>query len=279
VNEAAFTAVGPAPKSNNPAWFTPPYDSAIIEAAAARNSLFAKLRSIAPTSPLLASTKKALQVARTKVRKLTRKAKAAFISIQAKALNDSSDPKSANHSRFWKLAEAFTGKGTRGKSIAMQTFQNSDGSICTSPEENAEAAKTHVTQLFNNTQPLSPKGKELTEELPQHPTRHDLDNPFSMAELETALCRAKSNKATSNNVPVELYKVLDNDGKQILLSICNEAAGFPAPEFQSSTTTPAPTPAPPSLPTATTRNAYPNTRSRAKAPEAHASFLCPSSIQ
>jgi hypothetical protein len=100
VNEAAFTAVGPAPKSNSPAWFTPPYDNAIIEAAAARNSLFAKLRSIAPTSPLLASTKKALQVARTKVRKLTRKAKATFILIQAKALNDSSDPKSANHSKF-----------------------------------------------------------------------------------------------------------------------------------------------------------------------------------
>ena len=65
--------------------------------------------------------------------------------------------------------------------------------------------------------PLQAKGKMIAFELPYN------TSPITFQELHDALKRAKNNKAAGpDNIPVELFKYLDNGNRDILLTVLND---------------------------------------------------------
>ena len=99
---------------------------------------------------------------------------------------------------YWDAVRAINGGDSRAKAVAVQKFLDSDGNVCSTPAENADAAAKHFTRVYNGTRERPPGAAEAVDSVKQRPTRIDLDAPISESELDEVLRKAKPGKATSN---------------------------------------------------------------------------------
>ena len=106
----------------------------------------------------------------------------------------------------WEAVRAINGGGSRATAVAVQKLLDSDGSVCSTPAENADAAAKHFTKVYNGTRERPAGAAEAVDSVKQRPTRIDLDVPISESELDEVLRKAKPGKATSNMVAMELLQ-------------------------------------------------------------------------
>jgi len=90
------------------------------------------------------------------------------------------------------------------KAVPIQNFRDKDGNLCSTPAENTAAAQAHHANVFNNGHGRSSGSAVAIAAVSQRPVRKELDDPIELVELTAALQKAKSGKATSNQVPAEL---------------------------------------------------------------------------
>jgi exonuclease III len=108
---------------------------------------------------------------------------------------------------YWEAVRAInSGDDSRATAVAVQKFLDSDGNVCSTPAENADAAAKHFTKVYNITRERPPGAEEAVNSVKQRPTMIDLDAPISESELDEVLKKAKPGKATSNGVAVELLQ-------------------------------------------------------------------------
>ena len=82
------------------------------------------------------------------------------------------------------------------------------GKLATTDKENAEVLGPHFEKVFNNHRPIEWK---VINEIKQHQTMHELNEPISWAELKTAIAKLANDKAPSiNKVPPNAFKSLRN---------------------------------------------------------------------
>ena len=67
---------------------------------------------------------------------------------------------------------------------AVQKFPDSDGNVCSTPAENADAAAKHFNKVYNGTRERPAGAAEAVDSAKQRPTRIDLDAPISESELD-----------------------------------------------------------------------------------------------
>ena len=124
--------------------------------------------------------------------------------------------------------------------VPIQNFRDKDGNLGSTPAENAAAAQAHYTNVFNNGHGRSSGSAETITAVSQRPVRKELDDPIELVELTAALQKAKSGKATSNQVPAELLAACADN--VVTLSLLHRLV---TDIFEDGRADPAPPPEPP----------------------------------
>ena len=107
---------------------------------------------------------------------------------------------------YWETMRALNSRDSRATAVAVQKFLDSDGNVCSTPAENADAAAKHFTKVYNGTRERPAGAVEAVDSVKQRPMRVDLDAPISESELDEVLKKAKPGNATSSMVEVELLQ-------------------------------------------------------------------------
>ena len=105
-------------------------------------------------------------------------------------------------------------------------LKNKEGQKATSDEENAAILRPHLTKLYNTHEGSLMFDPSVLETLPQGELMHELDDPPTHKEAESALKALSNGKAAGlNGLPIEVYKVIwfhSATGANILLDILCE---------------------------------------------------------
>ena len=72
---------------------------------------------------------------------------------------------------YWEAVRAINGGDSRATAVAVQKFLDSDGSLCSTPAENADAAAKHFTKVYNDAR--APGGGSGSRRLGQAETDED----------------------------------------------------------------------------------------------------------
>lgn len=162
-----------------------------------------------------------------------RKAKADYIASQLENVE-------GGQKSNWEAARAINGGDSRAATVAIQKFLDDDGNLFETPAANADAAAKHFTEVYNISRERATGTDEAIASVEQRPERIDLDEPITRNEVYHALRKAKTGKATSNHLPIEL------------LGACRESEAamgllrrLVSDIFESERETPLPPPEPP----------------------------------
>ena len=156
---------------------------------------------------------------------------------------------------YWAVARTVNnGGGPQSTSLNQQPFFDTNGNVCTTPEENAAAAAEHFTKVYNNVRDL-PGGHDVAfAAVNQREVRPDLDAPISRAEVVEQLGKAKPGKATSNQLPIELLAACTESPvaldllHRLVADIFDDGRVEPPPPQQPPPPEPPPEPPPPEPP-------------------------------
>ena len=179
------------------------------------------------------ATLKRLKEARKALTRAVREAKAEEIAKMIEGC-------SGGQKCYWEAVRAINGGDSRTTAVAVQKFLDSEGNVCSTPTENAEAAAKHFTKVYNGARERPEGAEEAVNSVKQRRTRIDLDAPISESELDEVLRKAKPGKATSNMVAMELLQACGASPVAfgLLHNLVSEV-------FEDGRARPAPTPEPP----------------------------------
>ena len=76
------------------------------------------------------------------------------------------------------------------KKVKM-AMKMADGKLATNGKENITVFGPHFDRVFNNYRPVDPT---ILDDIPQHPTLHDIDSPIIFAEVDAAINKLKNGK-------------------------------------------------------------------------------------
>jgi hypothetical protein len=198
MGEVAFEVCGKQGRTVE-GWFAARAEQ-IVEAQAARNESVAA----SMAAPQNEALRRVMQNDRKIVRQVVAKAKLAYIEELVQKLG-------AGQQAYWQAVKALTGTTSRAKKVENIMFKNAEGILMTDKGGSAAAAAAHFTKVYNIDRDRPAGSDETIERVRQRPVYIDLDEPITENELRTALKKAKSNKSTSNMVPIELYKACAED--------------------------------------------------------------------
>jgi len=172
----------------------------IVEAQAVRNESVAA----SMAAPQNEALRRVMHNDRKVVRQVVAKAKLVYVEELVQKLG-------AGQQAYWQAVKALTGTTSRVKKVEKTMFKNAEGVLMTEKGGSAAAAAAHFTRVYNINRDRPAGSDEAIERVRQRSVYTELDDPITENELRAALKKAKSNKSTSNMVPVELYKACAED--------------------------------------------------------------------
>ena len=178
-------------------WFTA-HKTLLMELVAKRNQMEREWRRH-KESTAKAAAKIQLKKMRKELKKAARGAKTDFFAEQvAKA--------TGGEKTYWECVAALRGSDAKAQRVALQNFLNNDGVQCKTPEENAAAATEHFTKVYNNSRERPEESAAAVDGVEQRKVKIELDDPITFEEFNKVLNDAKKDKATSNQVPIEVLE-------------------------------------------------------------------------
>ena len=87
----------------------------------------------------------------------------------------------------------------------VKPMKKADGSLCKTPEENAEVFRVHFEKLFSKTPSYDPT---VLEDLPQKPVVEDCDAPPTDEEIAKAVKQLKNSGPGESGVNAKVWKCL-----------------------------------------------------------------------
>ena len=89
-----------------------------------------------------------------------------------------------------------------------RTMKKEDGSLCKSPQENADVFHTHFHRLYG----LPPKyDATVIEAIPQRPVVQGYDTPPSDKEFLSAVSKLKEKAPGESGIPAKVWKILSDE--------------------------------------------------------------------
>ncbi len=82
-----------------------------------------------------------------------------------------------------------------------------NGKLATNYKENMAVFGPHFDRVFNNQCPVD---QNIFNNIPQHPTLHDIDSPITFDEVDAAINKLKNRKSPGlNGFSPEAYKAMN----------------------------------------------------------------------
>jgi hypothetical protein len=110
----------------------------------------------------------------------------------------------------WEYICLLTGGTTvHHKKKIQMAMKMANGKLATNSKENMAVFGPHFDHVFNNQCPVD---QTILNDIPQHPTLHDIDSPFLFDEVNAAINKLKNGKSPSlNRIPPEAYKAINTE--------------------------------------------------------------------
>ena len=191
----------PKKSKPQPGWFQM-HSTTLQPLIDARNSAMEACMS----SKRLRSQTLRLRNARKNLKKAVEDAKNQWVKEHCSQLNDSMV--NARGTRpAWEAIGKLKAGMSKTKPSTVKIMKKPDGSICTTPEENAEVFKNHFADLFGRPPTFDASVLDL---LDQHETAEGLDHTPSDEEIEEAVTHLRNTAPGESGLPASVYKCLLN---------------------------------------------------------------------
>ena len=151
--------------------------------------------------------KTSLRAARGAMKWQVKQAKEAWLEERVQAMNTGNGPEGTHDPRtVWKMVGEIKDGCSTWKKAATVRLRKADGTWCETAEENAMRFMEHFGKVLNIKTSFDPTVLELVK---QRPMRPKLDKAPSVKEVEAALKKMKSGKASGDSkIPAEYLKAL-----------------------------------------------------------------------
>ena len=197
----AATKTLPKKVKANPGWFEAAKDT-LLPLIEKRNKIVSELYSRSSSRRTRADSSRIRKI-RKELKKAVQSAKNAWISEQCKRLNESSSGKGGTKTS-WEMVSRLKNGLSKAKPSKDQRMQKEDGTLATTPEENAEVFVKHFDKLYNRHPEFDDTVLDL---LDQHPIAADCDHPPTDEEIQKAISALKNAPGDSGICP-PIWKAL-----------------------------------------------------------------------
>ena len=188
-------------KKANLGWFEAAKDT-LLPLIEKRNKIVSELYSRSSSRRTRADSSRIRKI-RKELKKAVQSAKNAWISEQCKRLNESSSGKGGTKTS-WEMVSRLKNGLSKAKPSKDQRMQKEDGTLATTPEENAEVFVKHFDKLYNRHPEFDDTVLDL---LDQHPIAADCDHPPTDEEIQKAISALKNAPGDSGICP-PIWKAL-----------------------------------------------------------------------
>ena len=204
VTSACHSVLPPKPKAQ-PGWFEENKES-LIPLINSRNVAMEKV-----LQRRTRQTSQKLKDARKKLKREVKVAKNKWINTHCNNINDFGTKKA------WDSIRILKSSLTKIRPSVQKQMKKPDGSICQSPEENADVFFNHFKSLFDQEGSYDPR---VLDELSQHPIYEGYDHPPTDEEIQNAILKLKNNAPGESGVMAQLLKALLNDSDTFVILRC-----------------------------------------------------------
>ena len=159
-------------------------------------------------------THERLRSARQLLKRTVDQAKSTWIARQCADINTAMS-RGAGTKRCWDAVSALRNGLSKCRPSTEKAMRKPDGSLCTTPAENAEVFRSHFEQLYGRPPEYDPTVLNL---LQQHPTATNCDHPPTSDEIRDAMRRLKNKAPGESGLTPQAWKALaSNDNAFNLL--------------------------------------------------------------
>ena len=162
------------------------------------------------------SNARTLRASRKTVKSAVICAKNNWIKSKHSELNFASATRGTKH--CWDALAQLRKGLSRTRPSAEKCMKKEDGSLCKTPEENAEVFRNHFHKLYS----IPPKcDMSIADTIPQRPIVEGCDHPPTDEEIRAAVRKLKENAPGESGIPAKVWKILAevSDTYEILKSI------------------------------------------------------------
>ena len=175
-----------------------------------------------------------LRSARKKLNRAVAAAKDDWIGEQCKLLNDGTT-NTRGTKPAWDAVKKLKAGLSKSRPSSVKRMKKPDGTVCRSPEENADVFKAHFEELFGRLPVCDVSVLDLLEQLP---VRDGLDHPPTDKEFEKAVSQLRNTAPGDSGLCAQAYKCLMNmeDTSTILKNIVQHfwLTSVPPEEWETS---------------------------------------------
>ena len=196
------TATKDLPKKQKPqpGWFQQAEDK-LMPIIMKRNSatkMFFKRRS--------RSNAAALKASRKTLKSAILNAKNSWIKTKHNDLNGSSSFRGTKG--CWDALSDLRNGLSKTRPSNEKAMKKADGSLCKTPEENAEVFREHFHKLYS----LPPRcDLSVAETIPQRPVVQGCDHPPTDEDIHCAIAKLKENAPGESGIPAKIWKILSDE--------------------------------------------------------------------
>ena len=181
-----------------PGWFKDKED-AIIPLIDARNCAMSSVYKRRTRSNI-----QKLQNARKNLKRMLMQAKNDWIKKQCSTINNSAQNKRGT-GEAWKAVSTLRSSLLKTTPANVKPMKKSDGTVCTTPEENAEVFRKHFEKLYGRQPEYDPT---VLDNLPQQPVANDCDHLPTDEEIHKAVLLLKNTGPGDTGICAPVWKCL-----------------------------------------------------------------------
>ena len=196
--QKASISILPKKERGRPGWFKEKEDI-ILPLIEVRNSAMA-----AVYQRRTRGSEERLRSARKNLKRALDAAKNSWIEEQCDSLNNAA-LNSRGTGVAWKAVKNLRDGLEKTAPANVKPMKKADGSLCKTPEENAEVFRVHFEKLFSKTPSYDPT---VLEDLPQKPVVEDCDAPPTDEEIAKAVKQLKNSGPGESGVNAKVWKCL-----------------------------------------------------------------------
>ena len=145
-----------------------------------------------------------LKTARRSLKKAVSKAKSDWIFSTCNTLNVASSAHGGTKN-YWDTVGKLRNGLKKSRSSTERPMKKPDGTLCKTPEENAEVFKTHFEQLYGKQPVFDPS---VLDHLDQHPTFPNCEHPPSDEEITKATRHLKDRGPGDSGICPQVWKAI-----------------------------------------------------------------------
>ena len=157
-----------------------------------------------------------LRNARKLLKQAVDRAKSAWVAKQCADIN-SAMARGAGTKQCWDAVSALRKGLSKCRPSTERAMKKPDGSLCTTPAENAEVFRSHFEQLYGRPPEFDASVLDL---LQQQPSAANCDNPPTSDEIRDAMRRLKNKAPGESGLTPQAWKVLASNDRAFELLEC-----------------------------------------------------------